>query len=284
MKRSAYFDIVLLLGFLLLLSAGASLLAHMDHKPINNPESISDSNVLAQVAPLFMARNVKKIAEYIAQRPLPQQIRLVTTILDDQKNPLTAEDKIKVVLELSLKTQNRNHRVNLYTTLIENDQVASQKPFLYIAAATNYDAAIPSIADWLVNHTDIFDDWFYKALMQTIKENKPEIALKLLSRVTGLTSANATKLLWEVIKEKRKAEFVAPLILKGANPNDVQGGKTPLILAAQLNQMPLVIALLDNGALVNKMIDPAIGSALQTAIRNKNAGIEMILRSKGAVE
>lgn len=284
MKRSAYFDIALLLGFLLLLSAGASLLARMDHTPINSSESISDANVLGQVSPLFMARNVKKIAQYLAQRPQPQQLRLVNAILDDQKNALTIEDKIKLLLELSLNTQNRNHRINLYNILIENDLVAGQKPLLYIAAATNYDAAIVPIADWLVNHTDIFDDWFYKALMQAIKENKPEIAVKLLSKVTGLTSANATKLLWEVIKEKRKAEFVAPLILKGANPNDVQKGKTPLILATELNQMPLVVALLDNGALANKMIDPAIGSALQTAIRNKNAGIEMILRGRGAVE
>ena len=286
MKKPRYLDIVLLLGFLLLLSAGVSLLAKTSDSPIVSRESIADKEILNQISPLFMARNVKKVAEVISQRPQPQQVRLVNQILDDQKNPLEATDKIKLLLELARKTESRDHRINLFNALIENEQVATQKPLLFIAAENNYEDLVGSIADWLSQHTDVFSDWFYKGVYQAIKENKPIIANKLLSRFLTLPPDQATKLLWEVIKGKKAADFIAPLIKKGANVNNVVKGKTPLIAAVELDQDSLVSVLLENGAQakINNVFDPIVGSALQAARRNKNSRIELLLRNKGAEE
>ena len=199
MKKPKYLDIVLLLGFLLLLSAGVSLLAKTENSHLVPTES--DKTVLNQISPLLMARNVKKIAEFISHLQQPQQLRIMNQLLDDQKNPLEVTDKIRLLLELALKTENQDHRIALYNALIENEQVAKQKPLLFIAAEGNYEDLLGSIADWLSQHKDVFSDWFYKGVLEAIKENKPEIANKLLSRFLTIPPDLATKLLWEVIKE-----------------------------------------------------------------------------------
>jgi hypothetical protein len=283
--KSKYIDILILLGFLLLFSAGISLLA----KPEISPDDLnSDKTILNQLSPLFMARNTKKIAEFIAQQPQPQQLRLINQILDNQKNPLEVTDKIKLILELARKNQNRDYRINLYNTLIENEQVAQQKPLLYVAAQGNYEDLVGSIADWLSAHTDVFTDWFYKGVHQAIKENQPDIANKLLSRFLTLNPDLATKLLWEVINGKKSADFIAPLVKKGADVNNAQQGRTPLIAAVEKDDLALVEALLDNGAKkqINKFVDPVVGTALQTALRiqKKNPDMELLLRNYGAHE
>ena len=288
MKKPKYLDIVLLLGFLLLLSAGVSLLAKTENSHLVPTES--DKTVLNQISPLLMARNVKKIAEFISHLQQPQQLRIMNQLLDDQKNPLEVTDKIRLLLELALKTENQDHRIALYNALIENEQVAKQKPLLFIAAEGNYEDLLGSIADWLSQHKDVFSDWFYKGVLEAIKENKPEIANKLLSRFLTIPPDLATKLLWEVIKGKKSAEFIAPLVKKGANVNDALQGRTLLIAAVELDQESLVGALLKNGAekTINTFVDPAVGTALQVAIRNqkktKDSRIEELLRSKGAHE
>lgn len=288
MKKPKYLDIVLLLGFLLLLSAGVSLLAKTENSHLVPTES--DKTVLNQISPLLMARNVKKIAEFISHLQQPQQLRIMNQLLDDQKNPLEVTDKIRLLLELALKTENQDHRIALYNALIENEQVAKQKPLLFIAAEGNYEDLLGSIADWLSQHKDVFSDWFYKGVLEAIKENKPEIANKLLSRFLTIPPDLATKLLWEVIKGKKSAEFIAPLVKKGANVNDALQGRTLLIAAVELDQESLVGALLKNGAekTINTFVDPAVGTALQVAIQNqkktKDSRIEELLRSKGAHE
>ena len=288
MKKPKYLDIVLLLGFLLLLSAGVSLLARIENSHLVPTES--DKTVLNQISSLLMARNVKKIAEFISNLPQDQQLRIMNQILDDQKNPLEVTDKIRLLLELARKTGSQDYRIALYNALIVNEQVAQQKPLLFIAAEGNYEDLLGSIADWLSQHTDVFSDWFYKGVLEAIKENKPEIANKLLSRFLTIPPELATKLLWEVIKGKKSAEFIAPLVKKGANVNDALQGRTPLIAAVELDQEPLVTELLKNGAekTINTFVDPAVGSALQVALRNqkktKDSRIEELLRSKGAHE
>jgi flavodoxin len=288
MRKQKYLDSVILLGFLSLVIPGVSLLAKTEMLPIETDDVISDKAILNQLSSLFMARNTKKIAEYIAQNPQEQQLRLVNQVLNDQKNPLEVTDKIKLVLELARKTENRNYRVNLYNTLIENEQVAKQKPLLYIAAEGNYEDLIGSIADWLSEHTDIFTDWFYRAVNQAIKENQPDIANKLLSRFLTISPDLSTKLLWEVVRGKKNANFIAPLVKRGANINSEQQGRTPLIAAVENDDLSLVEALLNNGAKeqINKFVDPAVGTALQTALRiqKKNPDMELLLRKYGAHE
>ena len=280
-QKPKYLDILILLGFLLLLSAGISLLAKAGTHAVDLNE---DKTILNQLSPLFMAGNSKKIAEFISQKPQPQQLRLVSQILDDQKNPLEVTDKIKLILELARKNNNQNYRISLYNTLIENEQVAKQKPLLYIAAQGNYEDLLESIAQWLKGHTDIFAEWFYSGMHQAIKENKPDIANKLLTQFSSIPLDIANKLLWEVINEKKSSDCLVPLIKKGADINNPRHGRTPLIAAVEAGQMPLVEVLLKNGAQVNIFVDPAVGTALQTAIRKKYTNIELLLRKNGARE
>ena len=71
---------------------------------------------------------------------------------------------------------------------------------------------------------------------------------------------------------------------KGIDLNENHEGKTLLIAAVEQNQLGLVKVLLEKGAAVNLIFDPAIGSALQIALRKKYADIELLLRAKGRGE
>ena len=51
------------------------------------------------------ARDVNKVASVIAGSQYDNKVNLVKKIVTDEKTALTAEDKIKLILDLALKTR-----------------------------------------------------------------------------------------------------------------------------------------------------------------------------------
>ena len=286
MKGSSRLDILLLLSLLLLFGVGVSLLYGKGPTPLDM-HKIEDNKVLMQLSSLFASHSITKIADFLDKVITPQQqVRIINQILDNNKQ-LLAEEKISLVLMLMAKTADQKQRLELLDLMLQNKKTAKdlkEIPLLYLALDKNYDSVVQTLIDRLSVQPNDLRTSAYDALTYAINNNNTGVANKLLSYKNNITGDDATTLLWEVVNKNKSELLVNTFIKMGAIPNDSRAGKTLLITAVENNEQEVVDALLANGADINLIKDPAIGSALQTAIRKGYTPIELLLRQKGARE
>lgn len=276
MRRSNSKDIRILLGFLLLVSGGLSLFHGVSAGTQNDQKELWN-----QLLPLLMAGNVKGSATIIAQALPEQQKTVIQKIIKDKKIALSVADKIKMVFNVMLTLTDMQLKAEFLQLLIE-EGLDKQVPLLYSAADGNYEKITP----FLVSHFEknsSKNNHEYQALNYAISQNNIAVAKKILPLVK-LSPQDATKLLWEVINSKKDAAFIPELAKKGAQLNDVRAGKTMLIVAVENKLEDRVQALLQTKINVNFIANPAIGSALQMAIKKRYTAIELLLREHGARE
>ena len=161
------------------------------------------------------ARDVKKVASVIAESPYAQQVRLVKKIVTDEKTALTAEDKIKLILDLALKTPDAQHQKKLLQLLLENHKLTIAIPPFYVAASGSYQSIIPALKSWLADDPETLKTWLYNGLQYAIMENKSKPFSMLLAQAPELDQNNLTQLAWEVVKQKKDRAFIEELAQKG---------------------------------------------------------------------
>ena len=192
------------------------------------------------------------------------------------RTALTANDKVELILILAGKTADQDQQNSILNLLQDNPQLAKQVPVFYVAVLKENDAVIPIIMGWLSDKPTKLKEWAYDALYTAIIKNQPKIAEQLLQSLKNLTPKELTNLLWEAVNGKKNPAFIQPLVAAGADSNDARKGKTVLITAVELNQLELVQALLKNGAHVDAIDDPAVGSAVAT--RKGLTDVDLLLR------
>ena len=227
--------------------------------------------------PLIIAQDVKKIGEFINQLPVQRQKNILKRIIDNE-NGINAQEKIELVLYFALQMPDANYQSELFNLIPES--MIKQMPVLY-AAAAGYEKSIPLVLQWL-NDPQKQNEWIKDAADYAIAHNKSGLIKNIIKYIKNVP--NATNLLWHVVNKQLDASLVKELVNKGANPNDAQAGKTLLVAAVETNKADMVKALLDAGAQINAIADPAIGSALQMAIKKGYTPIELMLRKRGARE
>jgi ankyrin repeat protein len=105
----------------------------------------------------------------------------------------------------------------------------------------------------------------------------------LLSKKIKVTEQKASQLLLHVIENKKNNAFI-PLLAKHAHAdvNYAVNGKTLLIVAVEQNNIEHVHALLEAGAVVDRVVDHTKETALQVAMTRKYTHAEQLLREYGA--
>lgn len=274
MKQLARLDIVILLLLLLAICGGIGFL---------HASELQNNELWQQIQPLMLAGNVKNTAKVIAQYPVTDQKNTLKHIITNTKLALSPEDKIGIIYNVLLLLPNAQDHLALLPLLFENAAI-TKVPLLYIAVAHDHKTLIPLVLEATSKDTGKQKLLASDALKYAIQHNDSDKGKKLLENMVKHTKIDTTPLLWEVITGKKNPEFITLLTTHRANPNDVRAGKPLLVAAVETNIPQLVKALLDAGAEINKIADPAIGSALQTAIRKKYADIELLLRKHGAKE
>lgn len=272
MKRLVRLDIVILLLLLLAICGGIGFL---------HASELQNNELWQQIQPLMLARNVKNTAKVIAQYPLAEQKNTLKHIISNTKLALSPEDKIGIIYNVLLLLPNAQDRTHLLQLLFENAHI-TKVPLLYIAVDYDHKTLIPLVLEAVSKDTEKQKLLASDALKYTLQHNDSDKGKKLLENMVKHTTIDTTSLLWEVINGKKNPEFITLLAIHGANPNDVRAGKPLLVAAVETNIPQLVKALLDAGAEINKIADPVIGSALQTASREKYTDVELLLRKHGA--
>lgn len=281
-------DIFILLGSLLILSMGIGIL----YAQVNEPQSSSstprkpfatDKQILNVLSANLSARNVKEIGGLFQRTPLEQRIRLLETIIQNENIGLNRDDEIELVLYIAHAARQKNKN-NIFNLLIQNPKLLIGSPVLYQAALSGYQDSIPDLLTWLLNDPKRKEKWIMDAFVYAVQNNRPDIMQILVEKGVPISSKEATELLWQAITTNKDGKFALLLAKKGARLNNARKGVTPLIAAVKTDNLAMVEALIDNGAVINLIKDPAVGSALQKAIEKEYTPIEMFLRSKGASE
>ncbi len=287
-------DILVLLGLLLLMSGGMSLLYGRQPQKLAAGE-ITDEQVLSTLKSLDAAQGTKKMIDFVSRLPHDQQVRILKAILSDQQSALTTEDKMVVGLGLAFESAGGADWLALLDTVI-NSPLAAKTPLLYLAAVHKYESIAPSILARMPAQKK--DSIIFAALAHAIENNNLSAFERLISALKNISSENATRLLWTVLDRNKDAQFVPMLVTHGADVNKAQGPKTPLIAAVDNQNVEMIQMLIDKGADVNRFADPAVGTPLQRVLsnnrqlakqtdeKNKNMGttIELLLRQRGAKE
>lgn len=275
-------DIILLLCCLLVVSGAISLL-YGTSEASHAVSAINDNEVMRDIQPLDISGSVKAMGEFLTTLSLDQQLRILERIFNGKVSALTPEQKVELGIELLVKQAATNQQDRILKTLIQYSSF-SKTPLLYIAVNKKLSQAVPTITRFLKNDPAKLHDAIYKALLFAIqKDNVPNFDA-LIQELKGITPAMATDLLWDVLQENKDEKFIPILAGQKADLNSSKEGKTPLVAAVDANNAPLVNALLEKGADVNKFIDPAVGTPLQNALRKKYSSIELLLRKHGARE
>lgn len=291
-------DIFILLVSLLIFSFGISFLygnlgvMPEPPEPVVLEKNATSANLAIHrndihtiILPFIMAHDTIKMSDVIARfLSLEKQKLLIEKLILDKKTDLSAIDKIKLVLNMSLRQKNPLEAVQFFSLFTQYPHLLKGPPVLYIAAKDGLQNSVPLLLQWLEKENSLKEKWIIQAFRYAIFHREPTVLQLLLDKGIALTGIQVTDLLWYAILQKTDSAIILTLKKAGADINSERKGKTPLISATELDQLPIVRVLLENGALVNDIKDPAVGSALQTAVRKGYTPIELILRKNGARE
>lgn len=295
-SKSNHKDIILLLCGLLGFSGGISLLYGVStHIPSTNTLEdqgvvpLEDKDIVRAIQPFEQTGSVGKMADTIAQSPFDQQMRIFNQVLKNQSSVLGPEEKVELGLELLAKRVAAPEQKAVLGAIIAFPGVL-KVPLLYIAIEKKQEKTVPKIVRYYQNKEAELQKNIYESLLYALKQDNLKTFARLIEAVGGIPSQMATKLLWDILQEKKDAQYVPVVVAQKADINNVKEGKTPLITAIDTDNVEMVQMLLDKGALPNKFADPAIGTPLQRAramqkkLNGQNATIELLLRQHGAKE
>lgn len=277
MKRNKHGDIIFLLAGLLFLSGSVSFLC------AQNEKALSDKEVLAEISPLLIAHDENNISNFLATLNNAQQISIIKQLLQDHKKHLSTQGRIGVILGVALRTSDIAHKKELLKIAIEDKNLVNHIPLFFVAKAT-FSELIPLFIETAATDKASQTKLFTDAIDYAISHDKPPIVNRLLMTSIKPSAVQLTGWLWRVVQENKDAAFIPLLVSPGAQVNDAQKGKTPLITAVENNNQEQVLALLKHGAAINFIADPVVGSALQIAIKNGYTDLELLLRKHGARE
>lgn len=251
-----------------------------------------DRDIMGEIQEFVMAQDVRRIAEVLSTAPAVQQRQVLSYLVTTAKNNLTLQEKITLILMVAFTEPDESAKKNILTLLTDKKIDIERIAPVYLIYKNLLENLMPSLFA-LLKTMNQKRTWIFQGAYYAIHQNNAAVLARIVSNHGQiLTAYDLNALLFHAIEYKKSTPKIIELLISaGADPNAVRNGKTPLIeavLAAtkdtQENAKLVIESLIKKGAVVNKIADPAVGSALQVAIRKGYTPIELALREHGARE
>jgi len=238
---------------------------------------------------LFISHNIDLVIKVINQCMHQFTVELVEKIVSDNTYLLLPEEKMKIIFGTAAYcSTKKNMHYRLLDFLLEYPELYEKIPALLVLMRSSYVDSLPFFIKWgkerqkSHNRKDLLAFFIEQAFVVAIEKNDSVIVENMFNKKIRISQEKASRFLWEAVETNKSSHFVPLLIRYGqADINHVEKGKTLLIEAVEQNNKAMVQALLDEGAVVDRIVDPTKGTALQIAMAHKYSATEVLLREYG---
>ncbi len=243
-----------------------------------------------QMNSLFVSHDIDLIVKVINQCKEHCNYELVEKIIQETPSFLSHEEKMMILFGLvaHYKTK-KNIQYDLLDLLLKYPILYSKTPILLSLARSKYSDTIAIFINWgkdrqkNAGHSCLLTAYIEQAFMNAIEENDYRVIEIMLSKKVRVGQNQATAFLWDIVENNKNSALISLLVRHArADVNNTSNGKTLLMAAVEKNNIGMIRALLDEGAVVDRVVDAQKGSALTIAMQYKYDSIEQLLREYGA--
>lgn len=279
-------DISLLLFILILFSASIGFLhgfkttagdAQVIIEDKNQPLGLQDA--LDLIEPLLFSENMDLAALTLVNYNLTVAKNVLEAILENKSVVLPDPLKINLLISAIAHSPSDEKRLPFFDFL--QDYFPDEPIFYYVSEKTT--GFFPAALHWAKrneNNGQLVKQWQKRSMDIAVGESDPAFLAFLYGNGLRTSTNHASQLLDQVTLEQKNVSFVPFLIRQlSAEANfSSDGKKTVLMKAVANNNLPMVRALLEEGASPTKVLDSTVGNAIQIAFEKGFVKIEELLR------
>ena len=265
---------------------------HIDvfHNKVESVARISLEHAYEQISSLFVSHDIDLIVKVISQFKDQSAYELVDKTLQNS-SPFLSDAEKKNILFGALNYCNikKNIQYDLLDFFLKYPSLNNDIPILLLLARCEYPDLIHLFINWGKDRqknsgkTEFLRRFVDDAFTVAIANNDYTAVEVMLSKKVRIAQSKASELLWHIVAQNKSSALITLLVHHAqADVNYVNEGRTLLIEAVEKNNINTIRALLDEGAIVDRITDGERGSALRIAIKNKYAYAEQLLREYGA--
>lgn len=243
-----------------------------------------------QMNSLFLAHDIDLIVKTMSQFNYNFARDLVEKVIQDKSIGLSVDEKVEIIYGMiGNSCQRKNVQYEWLDLLINYPLLHKQTPVLLSLARGEYADTIALFIAWgkdrqkALGKVGLLAGYAQQAFKRAVDDNDYAAVETLFSKKVRITQEVACQLLWRIVETDKDSALISLLINHAqADVNYTENGKTLLIAAVEKNNIDIVRTLLDEGAVVDRIIDNEKNTALTIAMRNKYYTVEQLLREYGA--
>jgi hypothetical protein len=269
-----------------------SLATHIDafNSTASHESSVSLDQMYHYINSLMASRDINLIIKVINHSMNHHAVDIVEKIILDNRCVCSSIDKMRIIFGVMVHQSSKKMvQYRLLDFLLNYPAIFDTHLVLLTLMRSGYADGLPVFLSWLKDRQKdsgrehvraLFID---HALAMAIDQNDYGIIETMFSKKIKISSDKASKLLLSVVEQNKDTAFIHLLVRHArADINYVKNGKTLLMMAVEQSNEKIVQALLEEGAVVDRIIDPINGTALTCAVASNNKAIEQLLREYGA--
>src|SRR6266404_5286287 len=225
---------------------------------INPMETLSVDQAYEAMNSLFSAHDIDLIVKVFSQFKYRFAYDLIQKMTADKIICLSSEEKVKIIYGMVAHcATKKNVQHELLDLLIKYPELHTNFPVLLTLIKSKYIDLVPLFITWGKDrqknggHTNLLSSYAEHAFTIAIEHDDYHAIELLLSKKIRISQAKACALLWYIVEQGNNSSLVSLLIRHAqADVNYTEQGKTLLIAAVEKNNIEIIRALLDAGAVV----------------------------------
>jgi hypothetical protein len=239
---------------------------------------------------LFLMKDVEFITKALSQFKYNFARELIEKMIQDETIGLSCDEKVTVIYGMITRScPKKNVQYEWLDLLLEYPLLHAQNPVLLTLARSRYADNIALFIAWGKDRQKASDRMGLlahcatQAFKKAVEDNDYTAVETLFSKKVRITPSKASELLWYIVEAGKSSALISLLVNHAqANVNCIANGKTLLMVAVENNNIEIIRALLDRGAVVDRIIDGEKNTALMIATKKKYRSVEQLLREYGA--
>jgi hypothetical protein len=260
---------------------------HIDiiHASAHSIATLSLEQVYSQLIPLLISHNIDLIIKVINQGSYRFASELVEKIIKDPCYSLSSEEKVNLLFGIILNySGKKSMQYRLLDILKECPEMYNDSSVLLAIMRSNYSDSLFTLYRWIKDndYTDEWNEFIYNALRIAIDQEDYRVVENMFSKKIRVSAEKSSQLLSYIVEHNKSTCFIPLLVRHHADINSIHNNKTLLMQAVEHNNTEMIQVLLDEGAVVDRVIDPHQGTALQIAMARKHYSAIHLLREYGA--